>query len=141
MNTTATVLDRSSEARVPAIAQGLCVPFAPQVSTLCKSGRCVSNQLAFQICFSAWTPGAGPVYGNVSESSGTISKELGTFESGWGLAAGMFRLTALAGADLSSCSDRGFPLLTVNETCSAGQATASMIVVQVRGADMHTGPG
>jgi hypothetical protein len=121
---------------VPAIAQGLCVPFAPQVSTRCLLSQCTTDSSAFQICFKAWAPGSGPVLGNISLFSGTYNGLLATFTSTAGLGPGVFRLTTLSGSELSSCSRRGltslgFPSLTVKEICDATQATKSMFMIQV----------
>ena len=127
----------ASEALVPAIARGLCVPFAPQASTRCFAGKCASDATAFQICFAAWAPGApaGPVAGNVSIVTASFSGLLATFESGAGLGPGVFLLTWFKGSSLAACGGRrgllGVPTLTVNETCGAGTPPASAFLVQV----------
>ena len=125
----------ASEALVPAIARGLCVPFAPQASTRCFAGKCASDATAFQICFAAWVPGAGPVAGNVSIVTASFSGLLATFESGAGLGPGVFLLTWFKGSSLAACGGRrgllGVPTLTVNETCGAGTPPASSFIIQV----------
>ena len=135
-----TAVDRSLEASVPAIAQGLCVNFAPEVSTRCLLSQCTTNSSAFQICFNAWAPGAGQVRGNISLLGATYNGLLATFTSTAGLGPGVFRITWLIGSELGSCERRGltslgFPSLTVKEKCGelAAQATSSMFVIQVRG--------
>ena len=124
---------------MPAIAQGLCVPFAPQVSTRCFPTSCTYTS-TYQICFTAWAPGAGPLQGTINIVSSTAGGELARFTSTAELGPGVFRLTRFAGSDTADCGvgTPGMPLLTVNETCGPGQAATSKLFIQVRRECSHS---
>jgi hypothetical protein len=94
------------------------------------------NASAYEICFSAWAPGARPVQGNISIVSNTTGGLLAQFSSNAQLEPGVFRLSSLFGSELSSCERRGltslgFPSLTVNERCGAKETTKTNLIIQV----------